>query len=625
MGVLTDVVKTWAQENIKEPEVTVKDEGNRATLKYTASGNKEEFSYTAFFEINESADLLGFFLYAPMKAPVGRRAAVADALVRINRGYRMGHIDLDMEDGELRYHTAIDVEDGTLSPTMLQNIHNAGIDVLDRALPILMAIGYANAAPATAIEQASSEKAELPAPVTAAAPPWERITGAHLLKDWAGELMVALDSRNADDWRLTGQAVVLVSEDLTHCRAALPRVAAEAGFRYVLIKDDDVPDMPSLGAFSRLAPVLLHLEPGRWCLGPQEDESADLTSEVNGFQRRLAKWIGAFDPAKPVLVVTSQRTLGDMSNLLDGPGRFDRYLTLPPQSMEAHGEGFLDDLGRERCGESLLKATGKLGKLISGCPSSPTWRTLARLYLQRLHRRSGRPVEFLDLMHLATRGFAELGPQDLTGDSTQRRQVAVHEAGHAAVAILDSGGCNIPDYCSIVPGADFRGVVAESVAYHYARKDRFTYLDLRHQTRISLAGRAAEEVVFGAEQVSGGASGDLENCYRHVSNAFYNLGFAPDMGAPGASASNLAIVIGTPSPSEFAHNEHLVRQFLATEYMQILNLLQTNRPLLDAITDRLMWDPIVDQEELKTLMAENNTPSVAPVTQVATLNESAGS
>jgi hypothetical protein len=624
MGVLTDVVRTWAQENITEPEVTVKDEGNRATLKYTASGDKEEFIYTAFFEVNESSDLLGFFLYAPVKAPVGRRAAVADALARINRGYRMGHIDLDMEDGELRYRTAIDVEDGTLSPTMLQNIHNTGIDVLDRALPILMAIAYANAAPATAIEQASSEKTELPEPVTAEASPWERIAGAQFLKDWAGELKAARESKGADDWRLTGPAVVLVSEDLSHCRSALPRVAAEAGFRYVLIEDEDVPEMPSLAAFSRLAPVLLHLEPGRWCLGPQEDESADLTREVDGFQRRLAKWIGVFDPAKPVLVVTSQKALGEMSNLLDGPGRFDRYLTLPPQSMEARGESFLDDLGRERCGESVLKASGKLGKLISGCPSSPTWRTLARLYLQRLHRRSGRPIEFLDLMHLATRGFAELGPQDLTGDSTERRQVAVHEAGHAAVAILDSGGLNIPDYCSIVPSADFRGVVAESVAYHYARKDRFTYLDLRHQVRISLAGRAAEEVVFGPELVSGGASGDLETCYRHASKAFYTLGFAPNMGAPGMSASNLAILVGTPSPSEFAHNEHLVRQFLATEYAQTLNLLQTNRPLLDAITDRLMWDPIVDQEELKALLAENNTLSVASATQAATFNESTG-
>ena len=107
---------------------------------------------------------------------------------------------------------------------------------------------------------------------------------------------------------------------------------------------------------------------------------------------------------------------------------------------------------------------------------------------------------------------------------------------------------------------------------------------------------------------------DLENCYQRASKAFYNLGFAPDMGAPGVSASNLAILLGTPSPSEYAHNEHLVRQFLATEYAQTLNLLQTNRPLLDAITDRLMWDPIVDQEELKALMAEHATPSVAPDT-----------
>jgi hypothetical protein len=43
----------------------------------------------------------------------------------------------------------------------------------------------------------------------------------------------------------------------------------------------------------------------------------------------------------------------------------------------------------------------------------------------------------------------------------------VHEAGHALIAILDSGGANIPDYVSVSPGKGFLGVSVESYGYLY--------------------------------------------------------------------------------------------------------------------------------------------------------------
>jgi cell division protease FtsH len=109
------------------------------------------------------------------------------------------------------------------------------------------------------------------------------------------------------------------------------------------------------------------------------------------------------------------------------------------------------------------------------------------------------------------------------------RSVAAHEAGHAAVAILDSNGKNIPDYWSIVPGADFKGVVAESIAYRESLGGRTTYADFRHQIRVRLAGRAAEELAFGPENISSGACGDLESVWKRSSRAFGRWGFAPDM------------------------------------------------------------------------------------------------
>ena len=171
------------------------------------------------------------------------------------------------------------------------------------------------------------------------------------------------------------------------------------------------------------------------------------------------------------------------------------------------------------------------------------------------------------------------------------------------MAALDSGGKNIPEYTSIVPSVAFSGIVIESYAFHHAHDEMNTYRDFRHNIRICLAGRAAEEVIFGVEGISSGAAGDLENASRHASNAFAFWGFAPQMEKNGRSGSNLGVVFGKPSLSEMKHVETLVRQFLEEEYEVVKTMLEQNRSLLDAVAERLVADPILGQDELSAIFS----------------------
>jgi cell division protease FtsH len=227
-------------------------------------------------------------------------------------------------------------------------------------------------------------------------------------------------------------------------------------------------------------------------------------------------------------------------------------------------------------------------------------REMLLLHLRRLNRREKRVIEFIDLMHVSTHGFGEEGLKPNNSDEF-RRGAALHEAGHAAMAILDSHGKNMPEYCSIVPGTNFSGIVAESINYHQSLEDRTTYASFRHRIRIGLAGRAAEELAFGPENISNGSAGDLESAWKIAAKAFATWGFAPKMTSPESSASNLAVIVGKPSASEEAYLEGLTRQFLSDEYSIVLKQLAEQRPLLDAIADRLMWDPVVDQSDLLAL------------------------
>lgn len=207
-------------------------------------------------------------------------------------------------------------------------------------------------------------------------------------------------------------------------------------------------------------------------------------------------------------------------------------------------------------------------------------------------------------MHLATHGYVEEAELP-TEDDEMRRSIAAHEAGHAAMAILDSKGKNIPDYCSIVPGTDFKGVVTESLAYCASLGERTTYADFRHRIRIRLAGRAAEELAYGPESISTGAGGDFALGLQAGVHRVRSWGFAPDMTSHEQASGDLGVVLGDPTPTERARLEGQVRAYLAREYRHVYQVLEENSPLVDAIADRLMSAPIIDQKQLLELSRQH--------------------
>lgn len=438
--------------------------------------------------------------------------------------------------------------------------------------------------------------------------PFASIPGAEPLQNWAEELKIACAGGDDAEWHLMGRAVILVLDDLTR-GLDLTKMAAEvAGIGFLNIDTDDVMDLAPRSSFRKMAPALLYLEPGEWIAKPKDDLDAESAQKRIDFQRRLIKWINEFDVTQPIVLVTGVEALGDMSGLIDAPGAFDRYFELPPVPVLLQGEIFINELGRDKCGKTLREIPAKLGCLLDR-EFSRRRRDMLLLYLRRLNRREKRLIEFLDVMHVTNHGFAEEGAVPPSSDEA-RQHVAMHEAGHAAMAILDSDGKNMPEYCSIVPGAYFNGFVSESLGYQLSLEDRTSYATFRHRIRIGLAGRAGEELAFGPENVSTGATSDLQTAWKTSFRAFSRWGFAPDMTTPENSASNLAVVVGDPSPSEAAYIEGLIRRFLADEYRVVLKQLADHRPLVDAIAERLMSDPIVDQGELLEL----SQPYLTPIT-----------
>ncbi len=93
-----------------------------------------------------------FYSILQKKVPPERRQAMAEFLTRANYGLILGNFEMDFRDGELRYKTSTDVEDGELSQAMIRNLVLTNILMMDRYLPGIKAV-LQGAAPEAAIAQ----------------------------------------------------------------------------------------------------------------------------------------------------------------------------------------------------------------------------------------------------------------------------------------------------------------------------------------------------------------------------------------------------------------------------------------------------------------------------------------
>ncbi len=447
---------------------------------------------------------------------------------------------------------------------------------------------------------------------------WADLPGSGHLQQWARELRDARAANAAgadadtDRWELMGRAVVVVGPDLRACKRSLLRAADDAEFSFVELLENGEHDLPPMVALQRAAPVLVYLEAEDCLVEPEEVKDEERRQFLIDFHGRLAEWMQDFDPAHPVVLATVTREVADTPSSLRGVGLFDRFFRLPAPPMEVYGDEFVSRMGVELCAPSITDALAKTGLLFSTGFDTERRKALAVLRLRRLAAREARPLELTDLVNLSLHGFAEEDDHPTVSPEI-RRQTAYHEAGHAALAILDSGGQNIPEHATIVPSASTDGLVVTSLEYLLAHETRETYAEMRHDVRVSLAGRAAEELIFGAVNVTNGAASDLRNAVLHSGGAFAYWGFAPDMEKPRCAGSNLLIIGIDDDPfsaSEAAHLEGLVRRFLSTEYEVVKDMLTAHRPLLDAIADRLMQDAVLDHATLAGI-ARHHVPELA--------------
>ncbi|MCL4206456.1 MAG: YbjN domain-containing protein [Pirellulaceae bacterium] len=110
-------------------------------------------AYRIVARVDDQYDLFQVFGYCPLHVPHGCRPAVAEAIARANYGLRLGKFELDLDDGELRFHIAQMLAYGMIGEEVIDRMIGAAVNMLDMYLPAFLSVVYANEPPSAAIER----------------------------------------------------------------------------------------------------------------------------------------------------------------------------------------------------------------------------------------------------------------------------------------------------------------------------------------------------------------------------------------------------------------------------------------------------------------------------------------
>ena len=160
MDRLIDTVEQYLQY---EREWSFKRIPDRTAVRSEIRGKHS--MYTVHFRTDEEDEILQIYTMLPHRAPEAHRVKVAEYVARANYGLRIGNFEFDIRDGEVRYKVSVDVEGGTLTNTMIDNMVVAGLSTMDRYFDGFMMVCYGGKSAEEAIDEIESDKKENSPPV----------------------------------------------------------------------------------------------------------------------------------------------------------------------------------------------------------------------------------------------------------------------------------------------------------------------------------------------------------------------------------------------------------------------------------------------------------------------------
>ncbi|CAJ1397856.1 unnamed protein product [Effrenium voratum] len=301
-----------------------------------------------------------------------------------------------------------------------------------------------------------------------------------------------------------------------------------------------------------------------------------------------------FEGNSGVIVVAATNRADILDNALLRPGRFDRRVTVGLPDVKGREQILNVHVKNKKLAEEVtLLDIAKRTAGFSGADLENLMNESAILAA----RRNKTGITMLEINDATDRVIAGLEGRAMP-DSASKKLVAYHEAGHAVV------GTMLPYHdpvnkVTLIPRGQAKGLT-----WFTPGEDQSLISAAMLKARISgaLGGRAAEQLVFGTDQVTTGAGGDLQQVERMARAMVTQFG----MSQVGSIAIDEGGMMG-PSYSEALSSEidGAVKSISDECYLRALTLLAEHRAALDKIAEELCEVETMSGERLKQILEEH--------------------
>ncbi len=320
---------------------------------------------------------------------------------------------------------------------------------------------------------------------------------------------------------------------------------------------------------------------------------------------QLLTEMDGFEGNNGIIIVAATNRPDVLDSALLRPGRFDRQVVvdrpdfagrLQILGVHARGKTMAKDVDLERVARRTPGFTGAdLSNLLNEAAILAARRQLTEISMDEVNDAIERVMA---------------GPEkkDRVMSEKRKRLVAYHEAGHALVGAL------MPDYdpvqkISIIPRGQAGGLTFFTPSEERMESGLYSRSYLQNQMAVALGGRVAEELIYGEDEVTTGASNDLQQVARVARQMVTRFGMSDRLGPVALGRTQGGMFLGRDIAAERDFSEDTaaaiddeVSVLVAQAYKRANEVLSSNLPVLDELAELLVEKETVDAEELQELL-----------------------
>ncbi|MGI9304759.1 MAG: ATP-dependent zinc metalloprotease FtsH [Gammaproteobacteria bacterium] len=309
-----------------------------------------------------------------------------------------------------------------------------------------------------------------------------------------------------------------------------------------------------------------------------------------------------FDGNEGIIVIAATNRPDVLDPALLRPGRFDRQVVVPLPDVRGREQILKVHMRKVPIADNVkpsILARGTPG--FSGADLANLVNEAA-LFAARGNKRT---VDMDDFERAKDKIIMGAERKSMVMSEDEKKLTAYHEGGHAIVGRL------VPEHdpvykVSIIPRGRALGVTM-----FLPEDDRYSHSKQRLESQVSslFGGRIAEELIFGADSVTTGASNDIERATEIARNMVTKWGLSGKMGPLAYSEEDGEVFLGhsvtrhKTLSDETAHAiDEEVRRIIDDNYVRAENLLKKNMGKLHTMAEALMKYETLDAEQIDDIM-----------------------